>query len=137
MIDHAEDNNVDDQMKRTLSNTEIVAQSILFLLAGYDTTSSALKFIAYNLAHNPKCQQKLCDEIDFVLEKHVSVTNKCKIKPYINNYVYSMRFYYIFKINLLLFLQIFLLQIYFLKYIFSRIKRLFNYHNSIFISTSQ
>ena len=58
-------------MKKTLTNKEILAQAIMFLIAGYDTTGTTLCFILYNLAMYRDCQQKLCDEIDRVLEKHV------------------------------------------------------------------
>jgi cytochrome P450 family 3 subfamily A len=57
-------------MKNTLSNKEVLAQAILFLLAGYETSGSSLTMISYNLACYPECQEKLIDEIDGVLEKH-------------------------------------------------------------------
>ncbi|XP_062574948.1 cytochrome P450 3A19-like [Saccostrea cucullata] len=41
--------------------------SILFLMACYETTASAMTCIAYNLATNPECQDKLIQEIDTVL----------------------------------------------------------------------
>ena len=58
--------------KKTLTNEEIMAQAILFLLAGYETTATALGYIAYNLALYPDCQKKLIEEIDDRIEKHVS-----------------------------------------------------------------
>lgn len=61
-------------MKKTLTNKEILSQSILFLLAGYETTAQTLCYIAYNLAMNPVYQQKLCEEIDTVLDRHVFLT---------------------------------------------------------------
>lgn len=42
-----------------LTDDEIVAQSILFLLAGSDTTGNTLSFIVYFLAVNPDVQEKL------------------------------------------------------------------------------
>ncbi|RNA32702.1 cytochrome P450 3A9-like [Brachionus plicatilis] len=54
--------------KKTLTNHEILSQSILFLLAGYETTAHTLCFISYCLAMNPKYQDKLCNEIDTVLD---------------------------------------------------------------------
>nr|XP_034315680.1 cytochrome P450 3A21-like isoform X1 [Crassostrea gigas] len=47
---------------RSLTMDEIVGNSILFLLVGYDTTSNALAFTAYNLATHPDCQEKLIDK---------------------------------------------------------------------------
>ena len=57
--------------KRTLSDAEILSQCVLFLAAGYETTATSLSFIAYNLATNAKCQEKLIEEIDRVAEKYV------------------------------------------------------------------
>nr|XP_021520267.1 cytochrome P450 3A29-like isoform X4 [Meriones unguiculatus] len=50
-----------------LSDLEIVAQSISFILAGYDTTSTALSSIMYTLATHPDAQMKLQHEIDTFL----------------------------------------------------------------------
>nr|AHL88980.1 cytochrome p450 3044A2 [Brachionus koreanus] len=55
-------------LKKTLTNEEILAQSMLFMFAGYETTSQTLCFIAYNLAMNPSCQDKLFDEIETILK---------------------------------------------------------------------
>jgi cytochrome P450 len=58
-------------LKKKLTNAEILSQSLIFLMAGYETTASTLEFVTYNLVKHPLVQQKLCDEIDQVLEKHV------------------------------------------------------------------
>lgn len=59
--------------KKTLTNNEIISNAILFFIAGYDTTATTLSFISYNLAMNPECQEKLCFEIDQILENHVNI----------------------------------------------------------------
>lgn len=54
------------QAKKELTDDEIVAQCFLFFVAGFDTTSSVLSFISYELALNPDAQEKLfqeCSEI--------------------------------------------------------------------------
>ncbi|XP_075929866.1 cytochrome P450 3A8-like [Petromyzon marinus] len=50
-----------------LTDSELEAQAILFLLAGYDTTSTAITFVAYSLACNPDVQTKVQQEIDTFL----------------------------------------------------------------------
>ena len=46
-----------------LSEEEIMAQVVVFLLAGYETTASTLSFCLYELATNPVVQQRLYEEI--------------------------------------------------------------------------
>lgn len=50
-----------------LSEEEIVANSVLFFLAGYETTGSTLSFCLYELATNPDIQEKLYQEIKSVV----------------------------------------------------------------------
>ncbi|KAF5306327.1 hypothetical protein FQA39_LY09025 [Lamprigera yunnana] len=50
-----------------ISDDDLVAQALIFFLAGYDTSSTAISFGAYELAINPDVQQKLIEEIDEVL----------------------------------------------------------------------
>ncbi|XP_023230206.1 cytochrome P450 3A8-like [Centruroides sculpturatus] len=52
------------ERRKVLSLDEIVAQCILFILAGYHTTTNTLILTAYNLALNEDCQQRLIEEID-------------------------------------------------------------------------
>ncbi|XP_055266216.1 cytochrome P450 3A24-like isoform X2 [Moschus berezovskii] len=49
---------------KALSDQELVAQSIIFIFGGYETTSTSLSFIIYELATHPDVQQKLQEEID-------------------------------------------------------------------------
>ncbi|XP_041606270.1 cytochrome P450 3A12 [Vulpes lagopus] len=49
---------------KPLSDLELVAQSIIFIFAGYETTSTSLSFLMYELATHPDVQQKLQEEID-------------------------------------------------------------------------
>ena len=48
------------------------AQSFILLAAGYETTSTALGFLAYELARNPEIQEKLRAEIDEEFTDEVS-----------------------------------------------------------------
>jgi len=45
---------------------------MLMLLAGYDTTSSVMMFLTYNLAVYEDCQKKLRCEIEETVSKYVS-----------------------------------------------------------------
>ncbi|XP_035215013.1 cytochrome P450 3A19-like [Stegodyphus dumicola] len=49
---------------KSLSHDELVAQCVIFFLAGYETTASTLSFITYALALNQDVQDKLREEVD-------------------------------------------------------------------------
>ncbi|CAB3238024.1 unnamed protein product [Arctia plantaginis] len=48
---------------RDWSDNDLVAQAVIFLLAGFDTVSTAMTFIIHELALNPDVQEKLVQEI--------------------------------------------------------------------------
>ena len=52
----------------TMTDAEVVENSMLFLFAGKDTTANALSFITYLLALHPDVQEKLQAEIDAYFE---------------------------------------------------------------------
>ncbi|XP_070556773.1 cytochrome P450 3A8-like [Ptychodera flava] len=52
------------------TNDEVLAQSLLFFLAGYETTSTMMGFLAFSMATNPDIQEKLCAEIDEVMARY-------------------------------------------------------------------
>ena len=54
--------------KFMMSDEEVVANSIGFLLAGNETTAITLSFASYELALNPDIQEKLQSEIDAYFE---------------------------------------------------------------------
>lgn len=57
-----------------LTHDEVLAQGIVFFLAGYETTANTLALFGYQLAVNPDVQERLIKEIDDVMkdEKHVT-----------------------------------------------------------------
>ena len=67
----AEVSDTDGKKVSKLTDLEIIAQAITFMLAGYETTRSALAFTTYCLALNPDKQEKLLQEIDQNIEDGV------------------------------------------------------------------
>nr|XP_008121932.1 PREDICTED: cytochrome P450 3A24 isoform X1 [Anolis carolinensis] len=57
----------DSKSYKALNDKEILTQAIIFVFAGYETTSSTLSYMAYCLATHPDVQQKLQEEIDEAL----------------------------------------------------------------------
>ena len=53
-----------------LTDEEIAAQSVIFLLAGFDTSSNTLAFTLYHLVLNPDVQDKLRSEIKEAIESN-------------------------------------------------------------------
>ena len=64
----------DKDGKRILTNKSIVAQSVLFFFAGYDTTATLLTFVAYCLATNPEIQERVQEEVDEAVANHGGLT---------------------------------------------------------------
>ncbi|XP_076416751.1 cytochrome P450 3A13-like isoform X2 [Peromyscus maniculatus bairdii] len=73
-------NSKDTESYKPLSDLEILAQSITFIFAGYETTSTVLSFIAYLLAIHPNVQKKLQQEIDAVLPNKVPATYEALVE---------------------------------------------------------
>ncbi|XP_058536718.1 cytochrome P450 3A6-like [Ochotona princeps] len=67
-------NSKDVDSYKALTDTELLAQSITFLFAGYETTSNALSFIMYLLATHSDVQQKLQQEVDSAFSNQALVT---------------------------------------------------------------
>ncbi|XP_047388808.1 cytochrome P450 3A9-like [Sciurus carolinensis] len=67
-------NSKDVNSHKALTDLELVAQSVIFIFAGYETTSSALSFLMYELATNPDVQTKLQQEIDEALPNKAPAT---------------------------------------------------------------
>src|SRR6266496_1158431 len=58
----------------------MVAQCVLFLIAGYDTTAITISYTVHNLARNPECQEKLLQEINNTLAAN-NVIGYDEVKP--------------------------------------------------------
>ncbi|XP_073531745.1 cytochrome P450 3A9-like isoform X2 [Phyllobates terribilis] len=57
-----------------LTDSEILAQSVIFILAGFETTSMTLTYLFYNLATHPDVQKKLQEEVNSYLPDKASST---------------------------------------------------------------
>ncbi|RZC35131.1 p450 domain containing protein [Asbolus verrucosus] len=55
---------------KTLTMEEVTAQSFIFFLAGFETSSTTMTFALYELAKNQHIQLKLREEIESVLTKY-------------------------------------------------------------------
>ncbi|KAM4820706.1 cytochrome P450 3A12-like isoform 3-T4 [Thomomys bottae] len=64
----------DTESHKALTDLELAAQSIIFIFAGYETTSSTLSFIMYLLALHPDVQKKLQEEVDRTFPNKAPVT---------------------------------------------------------------
>lgn len=53
-----------------MTESQVVAQSVLFLIAGFETSSTLLTFTCYELAINQTIQVQLREEICSVLSKY-------------------------------------------------------------------
>ncbi|NWW30698.1 CP3AT protein, partial [Panurus biarmicus] len=71
---HDGSKSAETNLNKTLSDEEVLAQALIFVFAGYETTSSTLSYIAYNLATHPDVQQRLQDEIDAHLPNKAAPT---------------------------------------------------------------
>ena len=60
----------DSETQKGLEKGEIIADSVGFILAGYETTSTTLAFATYLLATNPEAQERLANEIHEYFEEN-------------------------------------------------------------------
>lgn len=59
-----------ESSSETLTMNQVVAQSFVFMLGGFETSSTALTFALFELANNPEIQEKVRVEVCSVLARH-------------------------------------------------------------------
>ncbi|XP_014666274.1 PREDICTED: cytochrome P450 3A19-like [Priapulus caudatus] len=64
---HKEMHDKSGEVHKGLTDKQILAQSLVFFLAGYETTATLLSMWSYCLATNPEWQTKLQQEVDDVI----------------------------------------------------------------------
>uniref|UniRef100_A0A1Q3FLF1 Putative cytochrome p450 n=1 Tax=Culex tarsalis TaxID=7177 RepID=A0A1Q3FLF1_CULTA len=64
------DGSEQEASSETLTMNQVVAQSFVFMLGGFETTSTALTFALFELANNPEIQEKARGEVSSVLARH-------------------------------------------------------------------
>ncbi|XP_059172333.1 cytochrome P450 3A24-like [Physella acuta] len=57
-----------DKQPKTMSTEELMGQSVLVIFAGFETTSTALQMCLFLLAKHPAIQEKMCEEIERVVQ---------------------------------------------------------------------
>lgn len=57
------------EVTRRMTESEMIAQCLIFFLGGFDTVSTAAMFMAYELVRNPEVQQKLYEEVQQTSEE--------------------------------------------------------------------
>ncbi|KAG0717079.1 Cytochrome P450 3A11 [Chionoecetes opilio] len=70
----ARDSSDDPSSKHVLTDRTLVAQSVLFLAAGYETTASLMAFSSFLLAKNKDQQHRLRDELQQMVAEHGDIT---------------------------------------------------------------
>lgn len=70
---------------KKLSENEVISQAFGFLMAGYETTATALTYATYELALNPDVQEKLRDEVNASLNSNGKIDYEvlCRL-PYLD-----------------------------------------------------
>ncbi|KAH6943077.1 hypothetical protein HPB50_015448 [Hyalomma asiaticum] len=58
-----------NKKRRFLTNEEILSNGLVFFIAGFETTGTAMSFMAYLLAKHPAIQDRLREEVMAVLER--------------------------------------------------------------------
>ena len=77
-----------DKKGHKLTENEVIAEMVLFLLAGYDTSSNTLGLTCYQLALYPEIQERVYEEITRICEsKDTATYDEIKEMVYLEAFV--------------------------------------------------
>ena len=78
-----------------LTDDEVIAEMVLFILAGYDTSSNVLTLSCYHFALYPEIQEKVFEEITSVCKSNETATyDELKDMPYLEACIFeTLRLY--------------------------------------------
>ncbi|PVD38390.1 hypothetical protein C0Q70_01004 [Pomacea canaliculata] len=81
ILDYEDNEKPENERLKSLSEDEVLGQATAILLGGYETTSTTLKFLSYNLALHPEIQEKVVQEIkDQLGDGDVTYEDVAKLK---------------------------------------------------------
>lgn len=75
-----------EEKRGSLTDDELIDQCLMFIMTGYEATSAALTSIAYCLATNPECQERLLSEVDLVNVDEVDF-DTLQTLPYLDAFI--------------------------------------------------
>ncbi|XP_054166701.1 cytochrome P450 3A14-like [Oppia nitens] len=82
-------------VNKHLTELEIMAQGWIFFIAGYETTATTLSFCIYELAVNPKVQEKLYEEIKTAMDSNGEINYNVLTKlPFLDSVLSETLRYY-------------------------------------------
>ncbi|XP_060076184.1 cytochrome P450 3A9-like [Ylistrum balloti] len=77
-------------VNKKLSTDEIIASSVLFFVAGYETTASLLQYSAYELAVNPDIHERMLQEIQDTIGDEEPVYENIRQLTYMDQVLYEV-----------------------------------------------
>ncbi|XP_059172327.1 cytochrome P450 3A24-like [Physella acuta] len=76
-----------DKLPKTMSSDELMGQSLVVILAGFETTAITLQLCLYLLAKHPDVQDKICDEIERVVQGETPTYEELQQLTYIEQVI--------------------------------------------------
>ncbi|KAH9509375.1 hypothetical protein Btru_045753 [Bulinus truncatus] len=85
---HPSDHNTTDlSLSKALSEKEVVAQSMLIIFAGFETTATTLQMCLYMLARHPDIQEKVFQDIQSTVKEEVPTRDELSSLTYMEQFI--------------------------------------------------